>query len=201
MKSLSSRAFEVTRYSEAVVPTEFGPLTVAVYHEAGTHHEHCVFSTGDVRGREHLLTRVHSECFTGEVLHSLKCDCRQQLEHALKAIVAEGAGVVIYLRQEGRGIGLGNKIRAYALQQAGADTVDANRMLGFADDLRRYHVATSILSELDIRSVRLMTNNPDKVQALRDDGIEVERVPVLTETQQHNEDYLAVKKSRMGHLF
>ena len=158
----------VHRYADAFVPTEYGRMQVVVYHERGTPHEHCAIIHGEIRAHERVLIRVHSECFTGEVLHSLKCDCREQLDYALRAIAQEGAGIVIYLRQEGRGIGLGNKIRAYALQeQHGADTVDANRLLGFEDDLRRYHVATAILAELDIRAVRLLTNNPEKVEALR----------------------------------
>jgi len=192
---------EVRRYSEALVPTEYGRMRMVVYHEAGTPHEHCAIIHGDVRGKQRVLLRVHSECFTGEVLHSLKCDCREQLDYALRAITQEEAGMVIYLRQEGRGIGLGNKIRAYALQEEhGADTVEANRLLGFEDDLRRYHVATAILSELAIKSVRLMTNNPEKVAALRTDGLEVERVPVHIEPGQENRGYLFTKRQRMGHL-
>jgi GTP cyclohydrolase II len=145
--------------------------------------------------------RVHSECFTGEVLHSLKCDCREQLDYALRAITAEAGGIVIYLRQEGRGIGLGNKIRAYALQEEhGADTVDANRLLGFEDDLRRYHVATAILAQLEIGSVRLLTNNPLKVEALRAEGVEVERVAMHIEPGEQNQGYLHTKRDRMGHL-
>jgi GTP cyclohydrolase II len=202
MKSFSPRPLEVSRYAEADVPTEYGRMRVAIYHEAGTTHEHCVISYGDVRSQPNLLVRVHSECFTGEVLHSLKCDCREQLDYAMRAIAEAGAGMIIYLRQEGRGIGLGNKIRAYALQEEkGADTVDANRMLGFADDLRLYHVATSILNEHDIHSVRLLTNNPEKVNALREAGFEVERVAVQIDAHAHNEGYLVTKKQRMGHLF
>jgi GTP cyclohydrolase II len=190
----------VARYAQAVVPTEYGRMLVIVYREAGTPHEHCAMVYGELAGREKVLTRVHSECFTGEVLHSLKCDCRQQLDHALRAIVEEGAGVVIYLRQEGRGIGLGNKIRAYALQDQGADTVDANRLLGFEDDLRQYDAANAILRDLDVRSVRLITNNPEKVAALRAEGTAVERVPVRIEAGHDNEHYLQTKRSRMGHL-
>jgi len=191
---------ELIRYAEAQVPTEYGAMRVVVYHEPGTPHEHCAIVCGDVKGKPHVLARVHSECFTGEVLHSLKCDCREQLEEALREIAREGAGLVIYLRQEGRGIGLGNKIRAYALQQAGADTVDANRMLGFDDDLRVYEVARAILRDFDIQSVRLMTNNPDKVEAIREGGFEVERVPMRVEPSTHNRDYLDTKRARMGHL-
>lgn len=191
---------ELIRYAEAQVPTEYGGMRVVVYHEPGTPHEHCAIICGDVKGKAHVLTRVHSECFTGEVLHSLKCDCREQLEEALREIAREGTGLVIYLRQEGRGIGLGNKIRAYALQQEGADTVDANRMLGFGDDLRVYEVARAILRDFDIRSVRLMTNNPDKVEAIREGGFEVERVAMQVEPSTHNRDYLDTKRARMGHL-
>ena len=135
------------------------------------------------------------------MLHSLKCDCREQLDLALRRIAEEGQGVVLYLRQEGRGIGLGNKIRAYALQDEGHDTVEANTQLGFEPDLRRYHVASAMLEDLGVRSVALMTNNPAKVQALREDGIEVSRrVAHLVEPHDHNRGYLDTKRERMGHL-
>jgi GTP cyclohydrolase II len=191
----------ISRYSEASVPTEYGDMRVIVYHEAGTHHEHAAIVYGDVQGKSAVLVRVHSECFTGEVLHSLKCDCREQLDFALRAIVSEGAGAVVYLRQEGRGIGLGNKIRAYALQkEQGADTVDANRLLGFEDDLRAYHAAAAMFRDLGIQSLRLLTNNPAKVDALHKEGLEVERVPVSVEPGDHNKDYIDTKRARMGHL-
>lgn len=190
----------MSRYAEASVPTEYGKLRVIVYHEAGTSHEHAALVYGDIQGKSNVLARVHSECFTGEVLHSLKCDCREQLDYALRAIVQEGAGIVIYLRQEGRGIGLGNKIRAYALQERGVDTVDANRMLGFEDDLRSYHAASAILSDFGIQSLRLLTNNPTKVEALVAEGLQIERVPVSIEPHLHNRDYLRTKRLRMGHL-
>jgi GTP cyclohydrolase II len=194
------RSGQIERYAEAIVPTEYGRVQVVVYHETGSHHEHCAIVVGELQGEERVLARVHSECFTGEVLHSLKCDCREQLDYALRAIVKEGRGVVMYLRQEGRGIGLGNKIRAYALQEQGADTVDANRLLGFDDDLRQYHAANAILKDLGVRSVRLLTNNPEKVQALRDEGLPVERVAVHIKAGTDNEHYLATKRARMGHL-
>jgi GTP cyclohydrolase II len=145
--------------------------------------------------------RIHSECLTGEVLGSLKCDCKQQLDFALKTIQSEGVGILLYMRQEGRGIGLGNKIRAYALQEKGADTVDANRMLGFPDDAREYLICGDMLKALGVRSVRLMTNNPNKLKALRDAGIDVEHVPAkVSLISKEASDYLSIKHSRMGHL-
>ncbi|HEY8432081.1 MAG TPA: GTP cyclohydrolase II [Sandaracinaceae bacterium] len=191
----------VERYSEADVPTEYGLLRIIVYREKANGAEHVAIVKGDVRGKLGVHVRVHSECLTGEVLHSLKCDCREQLDFALRHVADEEHGAVLYLRQEGRGIGLGNKIKAYALQQKGADTVDANRMLGFEDDLRRYHVAADMLNDLGVRSIVLLTNNPDKVEKLRADGIVVSgRMPVHIEPNEHNRDYLLTKRARMGHL-
>jgi GTP cyclohydrolase II len=190
-----------TRYSEADVPTEYGTFRVIVYREANTDVEHCAIVHGDVDGARDLLVRVHSECFTGDVLHSLKCDCRQQLDQALRRIAATDRGAVLYLRQEGRGIGLGNKIRAYALQQQGVDTVDANLRLGFAADARSYEVASDMLRDLNVVSVALLTNNPAKVRALRADGVMVsKRVSMTVEPNEHNQGYLDTKRDRMGHL-
>lgn len=191
----------VTRYSEADVPTEYGLMRVVVYRETETGLEHSAIVHGDVSGHSNVLSRVHSECFTGEVLHSLKCDCREQLDTALRGIVEAGCGVVVYLRQEGRGIGLGNKIAAYALQQQGADTVDANRLLGFGVDLRRYHCASAIFADLGVVSIALLTNNPDKVQALRADGVNVaSRVQMVMQENVHNREYLDTKRARLGHF-
>lgn len=191
----------VQRYAEANLPTEYGEFRVYVYREEGNPLEHVAIVKGDVRGKSDVLVRVHSECLTGEVLHSLKCDCREQLDLALRRISEEGCGAVLYLRQEGRGIGLGNKIRAYALQAEGADTVDANRLLGFADDLRNYHMATSMLADLGIKSVSLMTNNPAKVKALRADGVRVtSRVPTRVPLNAYSRAYLETKRARMGHM-
>jgi GTP cyclohydrolase II/3,4-dihydroxy 2-butanone 4-phosphate synthase/GTP cyclohydrolase II len=188
-------------YSQADVPTEYGKFRVVVYRELGSETEHCAIVHGDVHGGQAVLVRVHSECFTGEVLHSLKCDCREQLDQALQRIAEAECGVVVYLRQEGRGIGLGNKIRAYALQQQGADTVDANVRLGFEPDSRRYHVAAEILDDLGVGSIALLTNNPAKVDALRADGVVVAcRVPMPINANPHNRDYLRTKNRRMGHL-
>lgn len=192
----------VERYAEADIPTEYGNLRVVVYRQPGSDEENLAVVAGDVRGKKDVLVRLHSECLTGEVLHSLKCDCREQLDLALRRIAEAGEGAVLYLRQEGRGIGLGNKIRAYAMQQKGYDTVDANRVLGFEDDLRRYDVAAAMLGDLGIESVRLMTNNPTKVEALRSEGVEVtSRVEHLVEPHAWNRGYLESKKARMGHQY
>jgi GTP cyclohydrolase II len=197
----------VLRYAEADAPTEYGVVRVVVYRfgEAKPPEEHVALVVGGVSqgaaGDAPVLLRVHSECWTGEVMRSLKCDCRDQLDQAMRAITAAGRGVVVYLRQEGRGIGLGNKVRAYALQQNGADTVEANRILGFADDARRYDIAAAILRDLGVRRVALMTNNPEKVRGLEGGGIEVvERVALKAEPNEHNAEYLAVKAKKMGHV-
>jgi GTP cyclohydrolase II len=191
------------RFAEADVPTEYGAVRTVVYRvgQATPPEEHIALVVGDVAaGDAPVLARVHSECWTGEVMRSHKCDCREQLDHAMRAVAEAGRGVVVYLRQEGRGIGLGNKVRAYALQQEGVDTVDANRILGFADDGRRYDVAAAILRDLGVKRVALMTNNPKKVQGLADGGIEVaERVAIKAPPNEHNAEYLAVKARKMGH--
>ena len=191
----------VERYSEAALPSRFGEFRVVVYKELDGHKEHVAVTVGDVEGAEDVLIRVHSECLTGEVLHSLKCDCRAQLDLALERIQEAGTGAVLYLRQEGRGIGLGNKIRAYAMQDQGLDTVDANLALGFEDDQRGYRVAADMLRDLGVRSVALMTNNPRKVEGLEGDGIRVSRrEPHEVEAHEHNRDYLKTKQARLGHL-
>jgi GTP cyclohydrolase II len=156
---------------------------------------------GIVRGCEAVPVRVHDECFTSEVLGSLKCDCKDQLSFSLDYIKRHEGGVVIYLRQEGRGIGLANKIAAYALQEQGHDTVDANRMLGLPDDTRTYDAAAAILADLGVESIRIMTNNPRKVSKLEALGIRIDgRIPVLTCTNPHSQAYLEAKADRMGHL-
>lgn len=201
MSDSSHRDPTVERYAEATLPTQLGTFRVVVYRELGGDKEHLAIIAGDVSGAEDLLARVHSECLTGEVLHSLKCDCRDQLDLALKRIHEKGRGVVLYLRQEGRGIGLGNKIRAYAKQDEGLDTVDANLALGFEDDQRGYHMAADMLQDLGIRSVALMTNNPRKVEGLESDGVEVtRREPHEIEAHDYNRDYLQTKQARLGHL-
>jgi GTP cyclohydrolase II len=156
--------------------------------------------SGEIRGRQNVLVRVHSECITSEAFGSLKCDCKEQLDAALAAVARSSGGVVVYLRQEGRGIGLANKIRAYALQSSGHDTVDANRLLGLPDDARQYDVARDMLAYLGIASVRLMTNNPAKVASLRCLGVRVVgRVPVIVPPNPHSARYLEAKRLRMEH--
>lgn len=187
--------------AESPLPTRHGTFVVKVFrYEDEPDKEHLAIVSGDVSGRDDVPIRMHSECLTSEVLGSLKCDCREQLEFALRHIAHHGPGVVFYLRQEGRGIGLTNKIRAYALQARGVDTVDANRALGLPDDTRRYESAAAMLRHLGVRSVRLMTNNPEKVDALRDLGVDVrDRIPVLIAPNPHSQRYLAVKRQRMNH--
>jgi 3,4-dihydroxy 2-butanone 4-phosphate synthase/GTP cyclohydrolase II len=182
-------------------------LTVVVYRESGRRaeeREHVAIVAGPLdalAGAEPVLARVHSECWTGETLGSLKCDCREQLDRALAAIEEAGRGVVVYLRQEGRGIGLGNKIKAYALQAAGADTVEANEQLGFKPDLRNYGIGAQILLDLGLRSIRPITNNPRKMVGLEGYGIRLgERVPIVQPTHDENAGYLRTKRDKLGHL-
>ncbi len=164
--------------------------------------EHLLLTLGDVASAEPVLTRVHSECLTGDALFSMRCDCGAQLSASLQKIAAEGRGALLYLRQEGRGIGLLNKIRAYHLQDEGADTVEANERLGFGADMRDYSICTAMLAHLKIERVKLMTNNPAKVQALTAQGIEVvERIPLHFGQNPHNVKYLATKVGKMGHWF
>jgi 3,4-dihydroxy 2-butanone 4-phosphate synthase/GTP cyclohydrolase II len=188
------------RVGTAPLPTRFGVFTVVVYRGGPGAREHVAAVCGDVYGSDDVLVRVHSECRTGDVFGSLRCDCGAQLEHALAAIAAAGTGVLVYLAQEGRGIGLLNKLRAYRLQEQGLDTVDANVALGFAPDLRDYDAGAHILHDLGVRSVRLLTNNPEKVAGLRANGLRVAaRVPLPPSANPHNEAYLRTKFDRMGH--
>ena len=186
--------------AEAKLPTRYGDFRVVAF-EADDGKEYGAVVKGDVTGCEDVPVRLHSECFTGDVMGSVKCDCRDQLEAALKYIGQAERGAVIYLRQEGRGIGLANKIRAYALQDAGLDTVQANLALGFEDDERRYDVAADILAELGVRSVKVLTNNPNKLAGLKSYGIEVNgRIPLQVEARPENVFYLSTKASKSGHM-
>lgn len=189
------------RYSEADIPTERGMVRTVVFRDRRNGREHVALVVGQVTDKEGVPVRVHSECLTSEVFGSLKCDCREQLDRALDFVSQAGVGVVLYLRQEGRGIGLGNKIKAYALQAKGYDTYEANRQLGFADDLRSYDIAAEMLRSLDVRSVDLITNNPLKIAGLVEEGIPVRRrIPSRTEHNPHNVGYLKTKRERTGHL-
>ena len=189
----------VRRLSNARLPTRIGTFDAVVFSDLRSGTEPIALVHGDVAGRDAPLVRVHSECWTGDVLGSLRCDCGEQLGRALTAIVAEGAGVLIYLRQEGRGIGLANKLRAYALQDGGLDTVAANAALGLPVDAREYGAAAAILAELGLERVRLMTNNPGKATALEAHGIGVERVPLPALPNPVNQSYLETKSARLGH--
>ena len=160
-----------------------------------------IWLKGDVRGKKDVLVRVHSECLTGDALGSMRCDCGEQLATALKKIEAEGCGVVLYMRQEGRGIGLANKMRAYELQDQGKDTVEANVLLGFAPDERDYGIGAQILSDLGLSSIRLMTNNPAKRAGLEGYGLSItERVPLVMPVNEYDRNYMKVKSSKMGHI-
>jgi len=187
--------------AEAGLPTRFGDFRILAFTSDADDHEYGVAVRGDLRGADSVPVRLHSECFTGDVMGSLKCDCRDQLEASLAAIGSAERGAVIYLPQEGRGIGLANKIRAYALQDEGLDTVEANLALGFPDDLRRWDVAAAILHALEVQSVALLTNNPAKVAGLRRLGVDVRRqLPLRVLANPHNARYLQTKRLKSGHL-
>ncbi len=191
----------VERVADARLPTRYGLARAIAYRSAVDAAEHVALVFGAVSPDEPTLVRVHSECLTGDVFGSLRCDCGTQREMAIQAIAEEGRGVFLYMRQEGRGIGLHNKIKAYALQDDGADTVEANRQLGFPPDLRHYGVGAQILVDLGVREMRLMTNNPRKIVGLDSYGLSIaERVPIVAPSNEENASYLRVKQERLGHL-
>ncbi|UTA47518.1 GTP cyclohydrolase II [Simiduia sp. 21SJ11W-1] len=191
------------RYIESSrLPTPWGTFDMHGFEDPDNNKEHLVLTMGDVRGEEPVLARIHSECLTGDALFSLRCDCGAQLQAAMHKIAQTGRGAIFYLRQEGRGIGLLNKIRAYKLQDCGADTVEANEALGFGADMRDYSILKPMLEHLAIERIRLMTNNPRKVKAFQDLGIPVvERLSHQTGRNPHNLRYLETKKGKLGHLF
>ena len=183
------------------LPTRWGEFILHGFEDLEQNKEHIALSMGDLQGDEPVLARIHSECLTGDSLFSQRCDCGPQLEAALQLIAEEKRGIVFYLRQEGRGIGLLNKIRAYALQDQGADTVEANNLLGFEADLRDYSVLKPMIAHFNIKKMRLMTNNPAKIKAIKALDVElVERLHHQPSTCIHNQDYLAIKKEKLGHL-
>ena len=191
----------VHRAAEALIPTDHGEWTMVAYANDVDHQEHVAFVKGDVTGRESVLVRMHSECLTGDVFHSLRCDCGQQLDAAMRTIAEEGAGVIVYLRQEGRGIGLVHKLRAYALQDGGLDTVQANEALGFRADLRDYGIGAQILVDLGLTTIRILTNNPKKIVGLEGYGLSVtQQLPLRVEPNDHNRGYLSTKRDKLGHL-
>src|SRR5215813_3421590 len=193
--------FTVEKEAEASLPTEFGYFRIVGFRSMTSDEEFVALVKGDIRPDCATLVRIHSQCLTGDVFHSLKCDCGPQLKRAMEMVQAERSGIIVYQHQEGRGIGIVNKIRAYALQDEGADTIEANLRLGFEIDHRRYDQCAEVIKLLGAKRVRLMSNNPDKVRALHDAGLEVvERVPLEIRPKAHAFKYLIAKKEKMGHL-
>lgn len=188
-------------YAKAKMPTKYGEFEILTFVNKITKQHHVVLTIGDISDGEDVLCRVHSECLTGDALGSRRCDCGEQYNYAMRAIAEEGRGIMVYMRQEGRGIGLVNKLKAYELQDKGLDTVDANRALGFRDDMREYYEAYQMLKKLGIKSVRIMTNNPEKIKHLENYGLEIEeRIPIQIEATEYDLFYLQTKKERMGHI-
>jgi 3,4-dihydroxy 2-butanone 4-phosphate synthase/GTP cyclohydrolase II len=191
----------VHREAEATIPTPYGDWRMVAYRNDVDQHEHVAMIKGEVEGVPDVMVRMHSECLTGDVFHSMRCDCGEQLEGAMQQIEREGRGVIVYLRQEGRGIGLVHKLRAYNLQDQGMDTVEANEALGFRPDLRDYGIGAQILLDLGLSSVRILTNNPKKIVGMDGYGLSVsEQIPLAVEPNPHNSGYLRTKRERMGHL-
>ena len=191
----------VSYVASATLPTQWGQFTIHGFEDSASGKEHVALTMGDIGPGIPVLCRLHSECLTGDCLFSLRCDCGPQLQSAMQQIAEEGSGLILYLRQEGRGIGLLNKIKAYALQDSGADTVEANVQLGFKPDGREYEICKPMLDHLGVDTLRLLTNNPRKIEALKSMGIDVNEIVALhTETNPHNEGYLAVKVDKLGHI-
>lgn len=191
----------ISRGAEALLPTKFGEFKAIAYRSAVDANQHVAFVLGDVSGDTPVLARVHSECLTGDVFGSIRCDCGDQLRRAMQIIGEAGKGVVVYMRQEGRGIGLHNKLRAYELQDSGMDTVEANEHLGFAPDLRNYGIGAQILKDLGVRKIRLLTNNPRKIVGIDGYGLKVvERIPIIISPNPQNIRYLETKRDKLGHL-
>lgn len=196
------RLENITMAAEADLPSQFGSFKIVGFFDHETGKEHSAIIKGDISGREEIPCRIHSECHTGDVLGSLRCDCRNQLEASLKYIEKRGTGVLLYLRQEGRGIGLINKIKAYRLQQEGFDTVEANLELGFPAEARRFELAAYMLDLLGVKSIMLLSNNPEKFQQLIAAGVDIRgRIPISIDANPHNKFYLDTKQKKMHHVF
>jgi GTP cyclohydrolase II len=191
----------ITFVESSELPTEFANFKVYAFTETRNTKDHLVISLGDLTSKKSILARIHSQCITGESLFSLRCDCRFQLTESLQQIAENGSGAIFYLQQEGRGIGLSNKIRAYKLQDEGLDTVEANHQLGFHEDERNYEIVTSMAKHLQIKSVDLLTNNPKKIDALEKMGLTIsKRVPILSKSNDYNRKYLSTKAKKLGHF-
>ena len=191
----------ITFVETSELPTDIANFKVHAFTEKKNRKDHLVISFGNFSSEEPVLARIHSQCVTGESFFSMRCDCRFQLTESLKQITNNGSGVIFYLQQEGRGIGLSNKIRAYKLQDEGMDTVEANHQLGFHEDERNYEIVVSMAEHLNIKSVNLMTNNPKKINALEKMGLKInKRVPILSKSNEHNKKYLSTKALKLGHL-
>jgi len=187
--------------NKAKLPTKYGVFNIISFKQENDIHEHCLLYIGNLIGQDNVLTRVHSECLTGDVFTSKKCDCGEQLDESIRVIAEKGTGIVLYLRQEGRGIGLFNKINAYALQDEGQDTIQANHSLGFDTDLRDFTIAVKALEHFKIKSIELLSNNPDKIKVWEHSGINIsKRIPLIIKTNEYNLGYLDVKKEQLKHL-
>lgn len=199
--SWAGQPITVERVADASLPTEFGQFRIAGYRSLTSDEEFVVLYMGELKGDTPTLVRIHSQCLTGDVFGSVKCDCGPQLHRAMEMIASEGRGAIVYQQQEGRGIGIINKIRAYALQDQGADTVEANQELGFAVDARDYRQCAEILFDLGLCRVKVISNNPEKLAALKSAGLQiVERIPIVVDSEEPAAHYLRTKKEKMGHL-
>lgn len=191
----------IRELANANLPTKYGIFRIYAFSNKHSCVEHAVLVKGEVGGKQHVPVRIHSECITGDAFSSLKCDCGPQLQKAMEFISERGIGIIIYLRQEGRGIGFANKIKAYSFQDRGYDTVEANNALGLPNDSRDYHEAAAILEHLGVKSIALLTNNPEKIRGLEDCGIKIsKRIPIETKPNPYDRDYLKVKKAKLGHM-
>ena len=194
------RKTSIIKGERVQLPTKYGHFELIPFQEKISGLEHIVLIKGNISTKDNVLTRIHSSCATGDIFGSLKCDCGEQLIASMKLIEKEGQGIIVYLQQEGRGIGLMNKIKAYKLQEQGMDTLEANVHLGFAPDEREYEVGADILNTLGVHKIKLLTNNPDKINKLEQSGIEVvERIPIIINPNEFNKNYLSTKENQMGH--